>query len=69
VGKATLDKDLNALRPRVSLVPFGGASGAVTPFDLIKFSQKGSLFITRPNSDTTPPREKNWNGARAKCCK
>ena len=27
---------------------FGGSSGAVPPFDLIKLSQKGSLFITRP---------------------
>ena len=27
---------------------FGGASGAVPPFDLIKLSQKGSLFVTRP---------------------
>lgn len=48
VGKATFDKDLNVLRPRGYLVLFGGASGAVPPFDLIKLSQKGSLFVTRP---------------------
>jgi NADPH2:quinone reductase len=48
VGKATFDRDLNVLRPRGYLVLFGGASGAVPPFDLIKLSQKGSLFITRP---------------------
>src|SRR5207237_5057248 len=48
VGKATFDKDLNVLRPRSYLVLFGGASGAVPPFDLIRLSQKGSLFITRP---------------------
>jgi len=48
VGAATFDKDLNVLRPRGYLVLFGGASGAVPPFDLIKLSQKGSLFITRP---------------------
>ena len=48
VGKATFDKDLNVLLPRGYLVLFGGASGAVPPFDLIKLSQKGSLFITRP---------------------
>ncbi len=48
VGKATFEKDLNVLRPRGYLVLFGGASGAVPPFDLIKLSQKGSLFITRP---------------------
>ena len=48
VGKATFEKDLNVLRPRGYLVLFGGASGAVPPFDLIKLSQKGSLYITRP---------------------
>jgi NADPH2:quinone reductase len=48
VGKDTFDKDLNVLRPRGYLVLFGGSSGAVPPFDLIKLSQKGSLFITRP---------------------
>ena len=48
VGKATFDKDLNVLRQRGYLVLFGGSSGAVPPFDLIKLSQKGSLFITRP---------------------
>jgi NADPH:quinone reductase len=48
VGKSTFDKDLEVLRPRGYLVLFGGASGAVPPFDLIKLSQKGSLFITRP---------------------
>jgi NADPH2:quinone reductase len=48
VGKATFDKDLNVLMPRGYLVLFGGSSGAVPPFDLIKLSQKGSLYITRP---------------------
>jgi NADPH2:quinone reductase len=48
VGKTTFDKDLNVLRPRGYLVLFGGSSGAVPPLDLIKLSQKGSLFITRP---------------------
>jgi len=48
VGKATFDKDLEVLRLRGYLVLFGGSSGAVPPFDLIKLSQKGSLFITRP---------------------
>lgn len=49
VGKATFEKDLNVLRPRGYLVLFGGASGAVPPFDLIQLSQKGSLFLTRPS--------------------
>jgi NADPH2:quinone reductase len=49
VGKSTFDKDLNLLRPRGYLVLFGGSSGAVPPFDPIKLSQKGSLFLTRPS--------------------
>ena len=49
VGKTTFDKDLNVLRPRGYLVLFGASSGAVPPFDLIKLSQKGSLFLTRPS--------------------
>jgi NADPH2:quinone reductase len=48
VGKSTFDADLNVLRPRGYLVLFGGASGAVPPFDPIRLSQKGSLFLTRP---------------------
>jgi NADPH2:quinone reductase len=49
VGKATFEKDLNLLRPRGCLVLFGGASGAVPPFDPIQLSQKGSLYLTRPS--------------------
>jgi NADPH2:quinone reductase len=48
VGKATFEKDLNVLQPRGFLALFGGSSGAVPPFDLIKLSQKGSLYVTRP---------------------
>ena len=48
VGKATFEKGLDVLVPRGYLVLFGGSSGAVPPFDLIKLSQKGSLFVTRP---------------------
>jgi NADPH2:quinone reductase len=48
VGKTTFEPGLDVLRPRGYMVLFGGASGAVPPFDLIKLSQKGSLFITRP---------------------
>lgn len=48
VGKTTFDGGLNVLKPRGYMVLFGGASGAVPPFDLIRLSQKGSLFITRP---------------------
>jgi NADPH2:quinone reductase len=48
VGKSTFESDLNVLRPRGYLVLFGGASGPVPPCDLMKLSQKGSLFLTRP---------------------
>lgn len=48
VGKATFDQGLNVLRPRGMMALFGGSSGAVPPFDPIKLSQKGSLFLTRP---------------------
>jgi NADPH2:quinone reductase len=48
VGKSTFDKSLSCLRPRGTMVLFGGSSGAVPPFDLIRLSQMGSLYITRP---------------------
>jgi NADPH2:quinone reductase len=48
VGKDTFDKGLNVLRPRGYMVLFGGSSGPVPPFDLIKLSHKGSLYLTRP---------------------
>jgi NADPH2:quinone reductase len=48
VGKTTFEKGLNLLRSRGTMVLFGGSSGAVAPFDPIKLSQKGSLFLTRP---------------------
>ncbi|HKS24949.1 MAG TPA: quinone oxidoreductase [Thermoanaerobaculia bacterium] len=48
VGKSTFDADLNLLRPRGLVALFGASSGAVPPFDPIKLSQKGSLYLTRP---------------------
>jgi len=62
VGKATFDKDLDVLLPRGFLVLFGGSSGAVPPFDLIKLSQKGSLYITRPTlvNYTVTREELEW---------
>jgi NADPH2:quinone reductase len=48
VGKDTFERDLKVLRPRGYLVLFGGASGAVPPFDLMQLTQHGSLFVTRP---------------------
>ncbi len=49
VGKTTFEKDLDVLRPRGCLVLFGGASGAVPPFDPLLLTRKGSLFLTRPS--------------------
>ena len=58
VGKDTFEKDLKVLRPRGYLVLFGGASGAVPPFDLMELTRHGSLFITRPTlKDYTATRE------------
>jgi len=48
VGKATFEQSLTCLRPRGTLVLFGGSSGAVPPFDLIRLSTLGSLYVTRP---------------------
>ena len=49
VGKDTFASGLNVLRPRGYLVLFGGASGAVPPFDLLELTKHGSLFVTRPS--------------------
>lgn len=48
VGKTTFEQSLTCLRPRGVMVLFGGASGAVPPFDLIRLSTMGSLYVTRP---------------------
>ncbi len=48
VGKSTFDQSLTCLRRRGVLVLFGGSSGAVPPFDLIRLSTLGSLYVTRP---------------------
>ena len=49
VGKATFEGSLNSLRLRGMLVSFGNASGAVPEFKPLLLSQKGSLYLTRPN--------------------
>lgn len=48
VGKSTFNQSLACLRTRGTLVLFGASSGAVPPFDLIRLSTMGSLYITRP---------------------
>ena len=51
VGAATFDGSLEALRPRGTMVLFGGASGQVPPFDIQRLNRGGSLKLTRPNVD------------------
>ena len=48
VGAATFDGSLACLRPRGTLVSFGNASGPVPPFDILRLSGGGSLYLTRP---------------------
>jgi NADPH2:quinone reductase len=48
VGRTTFDKSLASLAPRGTLVTFGQSSGAIPPFDLLRLSQGGSLYLTRP---------------------
>lgn len=49
VGASTFDASLASLRVRGTLVLFGGASGAVPPFDPMRLEHGGSLFLTRPS--------------------
>ncbi|GLZ76687.1 quinone oxidoreductase [Actinorhabdospora filicis] len=51
VGRTTFDEGLTALRPRGMMALYGGASGAVPPFDPIRLSKSGSLFLTRPTME------------------
>lgn len=48
VGKTTFEDSLKCLRPRGLMALYGGASGAVPPFDLIRLSTMGSPYVTRP---------------------
>lgn len=48
VGKTTFEDSLECLRPRGLMALYGGSSGAVAPFDLIRLSTMGSLYVTRP---------------------
>lgn len=49
VGKTTFDAGLEVLRPRGTMVLFGGSSGPVPPLDPQVLNAKGSLFLTRPS--------------------
>lgn len=48
VGRSTFDASLASLRPRGTLVLFGGASGQVPPVDPQRLNAGGSLYLTRP---------------------
>lgn len=48
VGASTWEASLNSLKRRGMLVLFGNASGPVPPFDPLRLSRGGSLFVTRP---------------------
>lgn len=49
VGRDTVAKSLNCLRPRGYLVLFGQSSGPSAPIDPATLLEKGSLFLTRPS--------------------
>ena len=50
VGRSTFEQSLKCLRRRGLLALYGASSGPVPPFDLLRLSTMGSLFITRPIS-------------------
>jgi NADPH2:quinone reductase len=62
VGATTWEKSLNCLRPRGLMVSFGNASGAVPALMPLVLSQKGSLYLTRPNLGhyTATRQELEW---------
>jgi NADPH:quinone reductase len=62
VGRTTFDKGLNCIRRRGTMVLFGQSSGPVSPFDLNKLNQKGSLYVTRPGlaQYTAEKKELQW---------
>jgi NADPH2:quinone reductase len=65
VGKTTFEQSLKCLAPLGMMVLYGASSGAVPPFDLIRLSQMGSLFVTRPTlKDYIGPRKYlEWRAA------
>jgi NADPH2:quinone reductase len=52
VGKDTLLKSLDCLKPLGTLVSFGQSSGPADPLNLGLLSAKGSLYVTRPTLNT-----------------
>lgn len=62
VGRATFLQSLDCLKPRGMMASFGNSSGAVDPIQPLLLSQKGSLFLTRPNLAhyISDPSELRW---------
>jgi NADPH2:quinone reductase len=52
VGRDTLEKSLDVIRPFGMLVNYGNASGHPEPLDLLLLAKKGSLFVSRPAFST-----------------
>lgn len=48
VGASTFEASIASLARRGTLVLFGNASGPVPPFDPLRLSRGGSLYVTRP---------------------
>jgi NADPH2:quinone reductase len=65
VGHDTFYKSLDCLRPRGMMVSFGQSSGPIGPIDPLILSQKGSLFLTRPNLAhyISDPEELKWRSS------
>ena len=59
IGKDTFPASLDCLSPRGLWVSFGNASGAVSAFDILLLSQKGSLYATRPTLATHAATREN----------
>jgi len=49
VGKDTIERSLQSLRPRGTCVNFGGSSGMVTSVSPLRLAEAGSVFFTRPH--------------------
>ncbi|MFL6415707.1 MAG: quinone oxidoreductase family protein [Bryobacteraceae bacterium] len=65
VGADTFARSLECLRPRGMMVSFGNSSGPVDPVEPLTLSQKGSLFLTRPNlaNYISDAAELNWRSS------
>ncbi|ALG84786.1 quinone oxidoreductase family protein [Gordonia phthalatica] len=62
VGATTFEQSVAATAIRGTIVLFGGASGAVPPFDLQRLNPAGSLSVTRPTLAhfISDPAEFQW---------